>query len=60
MQPGKEQIADRVVRMACKELREVVPRVVDMVGESFTGSISVVIRLKRGGVDGAPRISLEF
>jgi len=60
MQPGKEQIADRVVRVACKELREVVPRVVAMVGAGFTGNIAVVIRLNRGGVDGAPRISLEF
>jgi hypothetical protein len=55
-----ERHVQKLISRTCEKVREVVPKAVDMAGETFSGTITVKLHLNCGGVDKQPQIALEF
>ncbi len=55
----REAVA-QTVNQACAKIHQIVPQAVELAGESFTGEVSVKIRMNCGGIPTKPVITFEF
>lgn len=60
MKPKTEQAIGRSVNQACGQIRQIVPKAVELVGEEFTGEVTIKIPVNCGGVPSKPRIMFSF
>ncbi len=60
MIPKTEKTINTTIEMACSRLRGTLPRIAEIVGEEFTGELTVRVLMSNGGVARLPEVHLVF